>query len=311
MLEILKYSAEYKSIWDDLISKSKNGTFLFFRDFMEYHSDRFLDYSFIIFKNGKVEAVLPGNIVNQTYYSHQGLTYGGFIFTSKLSTKDILEIFQIFILELKHIGIKELIYKPVPFIYHILPSQEDLYALFKFKAEKIGCNISSTIFQNNKIKFIESRKSGIRKSIKEGVKIFETEDFQEFWNILNNNLVQKHDTKPVHSLDEITYLKSKFNDNIKLYVAQFNNEIVAGTVIFEMKNIVHVQYISANEEGKHIGALDYLFDELINNKYINVPVFDFGQSTEQGGNYLNENLIFQKEGFGGRGICYDIYKINI
>ena len=39
--------------------------------------------------------------------------------------------------------------------------------------------------------------------------------------------------------------------------------------------------------------------------------FDFGVSTEQRGSYLNEGLIFQKEGFGGRAICYDTYAIDL
>ena len=40
-------------------------------------------------------------------------------------------------------------------------------------------------------------------------------------------------------------------------------------------------------------------------------IFDFGISTEQGGRYLNEGLIFQKEGFGARTVVYDTYELNI
>jgi hypothetical protein len=78
-----------------------------------------------------------------------------------------------------------------------------------------------------------------------------------------------------------------------------------------MEKVVHVQYISANEKGKELGALDFLFDRLINFEFCNFPIFDFGQSTENLGNYLNENLIFQKEGFGGRGVTYDTYRYEL
>ena len=78
-----------------------------------------------------------------------------------------------------------------------------------------------------------------------------------------------------------------------------------------MENIIHVQYISASEQGKALGALDLLFDELINCTFSHIPLFDFGQSTENSGLLLNNNLIFQKEGFGGRGVVYDIYKYEI
>lgn len=311
MIEIKRYINEFKKDWDDLIFKSKNGTFLFYRDFMDYHSGKFEDHSFLIYRKSKLEGVFVANIKGTTIYSHQGLTYGGLIFTKKLSVLDVLDAFEQINNELKSLGIKEVIYKPVPYIYHKYPAQEDIYALFRFGAKKIGCNISSTIYQKDKLSFIESRKSGIRKAKKENVEIIETNNLNFFWQILDSNLFKGHGVKPVHTIDEIEYLHSKFPENIKAYNCIFNSEVVGGCVVFVNKDIIHVQYISANEKGKSIGAIDLLFDTLINDKYKDFEIFDFGQSTESDGNYLNENLIFQKEGFGGRGITYDTYKYYI
>jgi len=223
----------------------------------------------------------------------------------------LLTIFELVSETLKKEEIREVIYKPIPLIYHKIPSEEDIYALFLLNALKIGCNISSTIYQHNKIKFIESRKSGIRKSIRAEVRITESDRFDLFWPLLNNNLEQKHGTKAVHTLDDIKFLKQKFPNNIKLFLAYQQENIVAGSVLYVMDNIVHVQYMSANNEGKIIGALDLLFDELINKIFSSIPVFDFGHSNENSGKILNESLIFQKEGFGGRGTTYDIYKYNL
>ncbi|EIA46149.1 hypothetical protein cco111_09042, partial [Campylobacter coli 2680] len=39
--------------------------------------------------------------------------------------------------------------------------------------------------------------------------------------------------------------------------------------------------------------------------------FDFGISTENGGQFLNHGLISQKEEFGGRGVIYDFYELCI
>lgn len=311
MLDIVRYTYNYKIQWDTLIRRSRNGTFLFYRDYMDYHSDRYIDCSFLILRNGKVEGVIPGNIGNNSYISHQGLTYGGLVTSTKISTKEIVETFNLLNEELKNLGVQNIYYKPVPLIYHRIPAQEDIYALFRYGAEKIGCNISSTIFQNNKLLFSESRKCGIRKSIREGVEISESINFSSFWIILENNLSGKFKLKPVHSVEEIELLKSRFPDNIKLYVAKQSGIIIAGAVLYIMNNIVHVQYLAANETGKEIGALDYLLDILINKVFINIPVFDFGHSTEEMGNLLNENLIFQKEGFGGRGIVYEIYNYKL
>lgn len=311
MIELKKYQESDKSAWDSFLDKSRIDTFIFKRDFMDYHADRFNDTSFLIYRKRILEGLLPGNIANKSFYSHQGLTYGGLISSNKITIKDTLEIFGQLNILLKNEGVEEVIYKPTPHIYHLYPSEEDLYALFRYGSKKIACNISSTITQQNKIPFIESRKSGIRKALKAGVSVSESNELSEFWNILEHNLKTHFGKNPVHSLTEIQKLKSCFPEQIKLYAALIDNNIVGGTLLFIMKNIVHVQYISANESGKNTGALDLLFHELINHYYVDYPFFDFGQSTEQNGNYLNEGLIFQKEGFGGRGVVYEAYKYNI
>lgn len=311
MIEVKKYNVEKKDEWDQLVKQSKNGTFLHLRDYMDYHSNRFNDHSFLIYRKNLLVGVLPGNIDNSIYYTHQGLSYGGLICISKLTQLDVLNIFEAIKEELRILNITEMIYKPIPFIYHTHPAQEDLYALFKNKAITIACNISSTIDLTNKIKFIESRKSGIRKAKKNDIQIEESNNFKKFWHILNSNLEQKYQKKPVHSLDEIIHLNKKFPENIKLYGAFENEKIVAGTILFLTKKTVHVQYISASPEGKEKGALDLLFHNLINHIYCHFSFFDFGHSNELNGEYLNEKLIFQKEGFGARGIANYIFKYTI
>ena len=308
MITLVQYQTADKQLWDTFIDSSKIDSFLFKRDFMEYHANRFVDHSFLVYRKEKIVALLPGNIKGNIFFSHQGLTYGGLIPSKKLSTHDVLSIFNELNKTLKDKGVDEVIYKPTPHIYHKYPSEEDLYALFRLKAIRIACNITSTIFQNNKLKFSELRKRGIRKAKRNDVKVMEITDFLDFWNILTHNLSENHGTTPVHSLSEIVLLSSKFPNKIKLFGAFFKSRLIGGTVIFIMNSIVHVQYIAADIEGKELGALDLIFDKLINEIYIDIPVFDFGQSTEKDGLLLNDGLIFQKEGFGGRGVIYETYK---
>lgn len=312
MFEIVKYTREYKDCWNQFVLNSKNSAFLFLRDYMDYHSNRFDDNSLLFYKTHKLYALLPANKVKKTLYSHQGLTYGGLIYNSKATTLDIVELVAIMNEYLRNEGFEKVIYKPIPFIYHINPAQEDLYALFReCDAKIIGRNISSTIIQTNKIKFTESRKSGIRKALANNITVGMSNDLSIFWDILNTNLKNKYGVSPVHTLSEIELLQSKFPQNIKLYLAYKDGVAIGGTLLYITKQVVHTQYISANLEGKEMGALDLLFDYLINQEYVNFPYFDFGQSTEQMGIILNTSLIFQKEGFGGRGICYDIYEYKL
>lgn len=311
MITVERYNSSKSKEWDNLIHKSKNGTFLLDRNFMDYHSDRFEDCSLMIYRNNKLEAVFPANIVDTTIYSHQGLTYGGVIYSTKISTTDMLGIFNEIVDFYKKLNVKRILYKAIPYIYHSVPAQEDLYALFKIQAKIIGCNISSTIDVKLPLGFNDLRKRAYKKAIKNNVSISLDSDFESFWKILEDNLISKYGVKPVHSLDEILLLKSRFPSNIFVHTVEKEAQVLAGVVMFVDRKVAHVQYISANDEGKNNGALDLLFYELINNIYKNFDYFDFGQSTEQNGKYLNESLIFQKEGFGGRGVVYNVYEIPI
>lgn len=308
-MEIRRYRREDKELWNSFVSKARNATFLFDRNYMDYHADRFDDNSFMFYHKGKLKAVLPANVAGDTLYSHQGLTYGGLLLDKKATVEDVLECFDSLNSWLRENGISKVVYKALPWIYQQYPSQEDLYALtWKCKAQLISRNIASTIVIDNKLKFAESRKSGIRKALSLNIEVGESNDVDGFWHVLEDNLGNRYNAKPVHTASEMKLLMSRFPNSIKLYVAKMNGEIVGGTLIYVTPQVVHTQYISASVEGKKHGALDLLFDYIINKVYANCRYFDFGKSTEQGGAYLNEPLIFQKEGFGGRGVCYDWYQ---
>lgn len=308
-MEIRRYRREDKELWNSFVSKARNATFLFDRNYMDYHADRFDDNSFMFYHKGKLKAVLPANVAGDTLYSHQGLTYGGLLLDKKATVEDVMECFDSLNSWLRENGISKVVYKALPWIYQQYPSQEDLYALtWKCKAQLISRDISSSIVIDNKLKFAESRKSGIRKALSLNIEVGESNDVDGFWHVLEDNLGNRYNAKPVHTASEMKLLMSRFPNNIKLYVAKMNGEIVGGTLIYVTPQVVHTQYISASVEGKKHGVLDLLFDYIINKVYANCRYFDFGKSTEQGGAYLNEPLIFQKEGFGGRGVCYDWYQ---
>ena len=308
-MEIRRYRREDKELWNSFVNKARNATFLFDRNYMDYHADRFDDNSFMFYHKGKLKAVLPANVAGDTLYSHQGLTYGGLLLDKKATVEDVLECFDSLNSWLRENGISKVVYKALPWIYQQYPSEEDLYALtWKCKAQLISRDIASTIVIDNKLKFAESRKSGIRKALSLNIEVGESNDVDGFWHVLEDNLGNRYNAKPVHTASEMKLLMSRFPNNIRLYVAKMNGEIVGGTLIYVTPQVVHTQYISASVEGKKHGALDLLFDYIINKVYANCRYFDFGKSTEQGGAYLNEPLIFQKEGFGGRGVCYDWYQ---
>ncbi len=311
LLTLCPYSSEHKKEWDDFVAASKNATFLHRRDYLEYHADRFPDRSLMVYRDNKLYALLPATFDGETFSSHAGLTYGGLLLNTKATTAEVLDVMQLILDYARRSGASRFIYKPVPHIYHRLPAEEDLYALFRMDATIIARNVSAVIDTAHPVKLRDIRKSGIRHALREGVSIEENEEFGPFWEVLNDNLMSKYATRAVHTLEEITHLKRLFPDNIRLYTAIKSGKVVAGVVIFVTHNVAHTQYISASPEGKACGALDLLFHHLTATLYADKRYFDFGTSNEDHGRYLNESLIYQKEGFGARAIVYDTYSIPL
>ena len=313
-VEARVYSDKDKKQWDAFVQASKNGTFLFQRDFMEYHSDRFDDLSVLFNKNDRVVGLLPGNIKEDVFYTHQGLTYGGLITSRETKALDVLEMFDCAITFLKDKGVREIIYKAIPHIYHQHPAEEDLYALFLHKAQLVARGISSAIqFSSDDIEYSKSRISGLKKAEREGIVVRETSDYTTFWEILSQNLMKRYTSYPVHTLQEISKLSNLFPENIKLYGAfSSSGEMLGGEVVFISQNVVHAQYTAATQEGRKFGAVDLLIDYGIREaKRSGKRYFDYGISTENNGLYLNEGLISQKEGFGARAVVCDIYSIKL
>ena len=56
MFEIRRYTADRADEWNQFVRASKNGTFLFDRRFMDYHSDRFRDHSLMVFRDHRLYA---------------------------------------------------------------------------------------------------------------------------------------------------------------------------------------------------------------------------------------------------------------
>ncbi len=311
-MTIVKYKKEYKNNWNEFVKNSKNSHFFFHRDYMEYHSDRFEDFSLMVFdETDKLIAILPANIKDEILYSHQGLTFGGFLVDDKMKTETMLEIFESLKHFLKEQNIQKIVYKCIPYIYHIKSSEEDRYALFRNDAKLIRRDVTSTINLSEQVRYSKGRKWSINKAKKESIQTLESDDYETFWQLLTEVLESNHEAKPVHTIEEMKKLASLFPQNIKLFLAKKDEKIVSGALIYENQNIVHTQYLSNSEKGRELGALDLLIDYLIKDIYKNKQYFDFGISNEDSGRYLNTGLIAQKEGFGARAVVHDFYELEI
>jgi hypothetical protein len=308
-LRIERYEPDHKSLWDDFVRQSKNGTFLFRRDYMDYHADRFADHSLLFFEDTKLVGLLPANVRDQIVVSHGGLTYGGMICGPSMKTSLMLQLFEALIQLLRQSGITQLIYKAVPHIYHRIPAEEDLYALFLNRAQLFRRDISAAILMEERLPLSKGRKSEIKKAAH--LSIEESDDFDTFMEIESAVLLERHNKKPVHTAAELRSLARAFPSNIKLFAAHDDNQMLGGIVMYVDAMVAHAQYISATAEGKRTGAQDAILNYLVNDVCREAKYFDFGISTEDDGRYLNAGLQQNKESYGARAIAYDFYKLDL
>ena len=311
MVSIETYNNSFKDDWNKFIDISKNSTFLFNRDFMDYHSDKFKDHSLLVYKNSELVALFPLNISDGKVYSHQGLTYGGIITHHDIKFVKYLELFKEILKYLHTISIDKLFVKQIPTIYNSNFNGELDYLSFITGGVIYRRDIISVIDMQNDFKISKDRIQGYKRGLKNNLEIREVDNFEEFWiSLLIPTLSKKYSVEPVHNLDEIKQLKSSFNENIKQFNVYHKDKIVAGATIFQTHNVAHVQYIGSTPEKNSLGSLDFLFYKLIKEIYVNHKYFDFGNSHENGGMQINQGLNYWKEGFGARSLNQDYYEIE-
>ncbi len=306
---IKDYKNEDHFIWDDFVKVSKNGTFLFQRGFMDYHSDRYNDFSLLIYSNNNLVGLFPANQTGNQIFSHQGLTYGGLILKNSIGGKKVRQILLEIVGYYKKRGIDSINVKSIPVFYHNRSSREFEYFLsdlgaIVYKRDlnlAIDYSLPLNINKNNKLR-------NFNKRIDLGFQIEEVDDLVPFWNqVLIPRLKEKHNSKPVHSIGEITLLKNKFPDQIKQFVISLEGRLLAGITIFITKQVIKSQYIAINKEGEKNRALDFLFITLINKyKEEGFRFFDFGTVVEN-----NFGLLQQKEQLGCDIFIQDFYRLEL
>jgi hypothetical protein len=265
----------------------------------------------LIFNDSTLIALLPANRAHDTLISHGGLTYGGFIVDSAMKISGMMEMFEAVLSYLQQNSFTTVVYKPVPHIYHKVPAEADGYGLFHADAVLQRRSLLSVIDQRSRVPFQERRIRGVKKAQKNGLSVALSDDLARYWDLLSDVLQATYQAKPVHSLSEILSLKANFPNNIKLYACLDHGSMMAGVLVFESDQVARAQYIAATEQGKALGALDLIFNVLLNDIYLQKPYFDFGTSDGQESYLLNKGLIEQKEGFGARAVSIDSYRIDL
>jgi len=309
--EVCPFNPTDRVEWNTFVDASRNGTFMHRREFMEYHADRFVDASLLVRDdNGHCVAIMPANRLQDKVVSHGGLTYGGLIYSSRLKQTACLEVLKNILQHYRQQGVAHLTYKSIPTIFHRFAGQEDLYAIWRLGGQLVRRDVSTVVDLSSTYRFSKGRTWTVNKAMKAGIHVRRQTDPLSFHELLKCVLSQ-HGASPVHSVAELAFLMGRFPQQIQLYEAMLNDQLMAGALVFDVGSTVHTQYMANSDTGRDLGALDLLVAELMKKQFADKRFFSFGISSAANGTVLNEGLIAQKEGFGGFSVCHDFYELTI
>ncbi|WP_068472247.1 hypothetical protein [Saccharicrinis aurantiacus] len=297
MIKVIRYTSDRKEEWDDFVGKSDIPVFMFYRDYMEYHKDRFEDYSLLVYQKRKIAAVFPAHIIGNELRSHFGLTFGGLIPAVNKSYEFIKEAYNSINKFLLSYKINTIRVKLTPSIYSKTQNQTQEYLYRRSFNNYSDLKLSTCIFTKHHTfpkSSIEKRKLKLNQ-----FKIGFSDRLEEYWSILETNLQKFHKTKPVHSLDEISFLKKRFPKGIFLYTVEnkTTNKIDAGAILYVFNHIVKLQYLAASEDGRKNRASHALYYSFINEYKDSVDYVDLGNCMDDI-NIINTKLLYLKERFG-------------
>jgi len=311
-ISIRRYHNKDFALWNQWVAQAKNATFLFHRDFIEYHKGRFEDYSLMLFSDEKLLAILPAHRAEKSVFSHQGLTYGGLVVNEKLRSTDFFTLFEKLLIFLHKEGINELYIKGFPHFYTTQFADEIKYLQFVLGAEIYRKDFCAVIHLAAPYDISASVIRDRKKALQNGYQIDFDGDISLFWEeVLIPNLQETFQCNPVHSVEEILYLKEKFPQHIQqVNVLSEKGEIIGGTTLFIDKKTVHSQYISMKKKLLTRGVLDHLHCSILEKIESDFSYFDFGISNEEEGKKINKGLLEWKEKFGARPAIQEFYKFH-
>lgn len=312
VVSIELFRPQDEDLWERFVLASNNGTIFNTRRFLSYHPiDRFRDCSLIFKKGRRWLAVMPAAVVEndreKILVSHPGATMAGPIFKSTTSIKDTFFAVESLLAFAKAHGLSGIKLTLPPVIYHARPGNYFDFALLDYGFTYEKREVSSVIpldfaGKDTLLTFSSESRRAVRKAMKSGVLVEESDDFAGFYAILHRNLELRHNVRPTHSLNELLQLKRLFPEEIKLFAAMAEGEMIAGVVIFECNDRVALAfYISHREDKQKYRGVNLLFYEMTrwairrHFKFLDFGIFTVNMKPNWG-------LARFKESFGALGV---------
>lgn len=274
----------------------------------------------MIKKKGKLFSVFPAaeKKIGGTIHlvSHPGASVGSFVVPESLSIADSMALADCLVTYAKGCEFDRIRITLPPTLYQRRLSNYMDFAFFKQNFHYVKRDITSILFLEESLettveKFRSSHRRAVRKANEKGVVVRQSNDFDSFYRILENNLNIRHGVTPTHSLEELKHIHELFPDKINLFAAYIDDTMVAGVVNFLVNNyVVLAFYISHDENYAKYRAVNLLFYSIFDwAVQSHFKIYDFGTFTVD--EEPNMGLGRFKENFGASGIFRDTIELTI
>ena len=316
-MDVVRFSEADTLVWEEFVANANNGTLFHLRRFLNYHPEgRFRDHSLLFFNGKKLAAVFPAvereEKGKRVLHSHPGASYGGWVVPRDIHLKPSFELVQALVQYAREENFQKLDITFAPIFYsHEINNYLDFSLFmngFTYRKREVSSFVTLDFTEDTVLeKFKPEARTAVRRAMKLGVEIRETEEFPQFYEILKKNLKMRHNVQPTHTLDELLQLKDLFPDKIHLYGAYLDEKIIAGVVMFNCNPLVNLAfYISHDEEFQKYRPVNLLFYRVFQKSIQKgFRYFDFGIFTVN--MVPNWGLARFKENFGSKGIFRDTF----
>ncbi|RMH63314.1 MAG: GNAT family N-acetyltransferase [Calditrichaeota bacterium] len=317
-LNIEKFTEDFAAEWDHYVANADNGTMFHTRRFLSYHPHgRFKDHSLIFRRGNKISALFPATDVQldkeRTLISHRGSSYGGFVYRD-MGIRDAFQLVEALTGHARDAGFNKIWITLPPLVYMRRYSNYIDFALTRNGFRYLKREISSVLQLPSSTAEIFSAfkpeaRTATRKSLKSGIEIRRSDEYDAYYDILQHNLKMRHNVSPTHTLPELKKLARLFPEKIHLWGAYLDGRMIAGVVNFICnEQTVLAFYIADDKRYQQYRSVNNLFYHIfqwaVENGY---RFYDFGIFTVNMA--PNWGLGKFKESFGARGLFRDTFEI--
>jgi hypothetical protein len=302
MFQVEFYNPDKRNDWDTFL-KNNGMYFQFYRSYIEYPQRSIQDKSLIVSVDGQLVALFPACLSSEkSISSHSGLSYGGILTRWPNRT----QVWRLVCDFYRKLGYEQIIIRPQPSIYEAITEDDFFEPNFipERQEELVWIDL------NKKLTIKKLRRRCVKKSHLHQLTFSPEKRVAEFWTKMNQDLMDRHQTRALHNLAQFSYLIESFPEHIKLYSACLQDEILAGTVLFFHKQVAHAQYIFGSERGRKMGATDGLIDFLIGElPKCGIDKFSLGTSTNPKTGLTNHGLLIWKKGWSQQSCFVNAYNL--